>query len=450
MLFASVFTIVSIGVFLVLYFMLSNELDRRLQSEIDETHDTILETQRAEAPEALSKVVDRYAAFDRKTDDIFLLTDANGTYLAGNIKPIPYFTGWKRIEWNQLHILGPAKPIDPDTAVVAKWTKVDNGLLLVGDGDGDIVEAREILMASLAGGTLLTILLATLGATLLGTIAQRRVRAMEIALEAVALGSLDARVPRYPAGDDFDKVGARINLTLERLQDLIGAVRQVTTDVAHDLRTPIGHIRQRLEAALNAPTETQDHQATIQSAILGLDSVTETFDSLLRIAEIEAGARKSRFADLDLSSLIASVSESYEPVALDAGHTLVQSSGHPATVSIHGDEKLLTQLFVNIIENAIRHCPPGSKICVEVASVASKPTVTISDNGPGIPEAQREFVFRRLYRLEKSRTTPGNGLGLSLVSAIVGLHDAEIELSDNKPGLAVKICFPDRAMAVQA
>lgn len=445
MLFASIFTILTICVFAVLYLKLSGELDARLRAEILETQKNILETQDNNPSEPLAQVVQRYAFFDKSTDDVFLFVDADGHFVAGNIKPIPLFPGWKRLTWADLVPLAKRTDDDePDEGIMAKWTKVKGGSLLIGDSDEEISEARDILLVSLAAGTLIMIASALAGASLLGAVAQRRVHGIETTLEAVARGELDVRVPDSNFNDDFSQIGARINLTLDRLQSLFGTLRQVSTDIAHDLRTPIARIRQRLEGVLSTASGPQNHPQAIESAINEIDDVMETFEALLRIAEIEAGARRSSFKSYDLVNILSNVVESFEPVAADAGQHLVSRLGSAGAAHVLGDEKLLTQLFVNVVENAIRHCPVGSRISIELNAQASSPEAVVRDDGPGIPEADRERVFRRLYRLEKSRTSPGHGLGLSLVAAIAHLHGAETTLADNNPGLTVSVRFPDQ------
>jgi signal transduction histidine kinase len=186
----------------------------------------------------------------------------------------------------------------------------------------------------------------------------------------------------------------------------------------------------------------------MEDALTDLDAIMETFDALLRITQIEAGARKARFANVDLAAVLDDVGDVYAAVAEDAGHSLTPADGRWKPAIVRGDRELLVQLFANLIENAIRHCPKGTLISLALYDEPSGFRAELSDNGPGIPAAEREKVFRRLYRLERARSTPGSGLGLTLVAAIAELHDAKIRLEDNAPGLNVTISFPGARDAI--
>ena len=178
------------------------------------------------------------------------------------------------------------------------------------------------------------------------------------------------------------------------------------------------------------------------SALVDIDSITETFDALLRITQIEAGARRARFVHVDLNPLLGDVYDVYEVVAEDAGDKLGYAADVNGPAYVRGDPELLVQLFANLVENSIRHCPAPTEIKLRLCERDNAYVVEVTDNGPGIPERERENVFRRLYRLERARSTAGSGLGLSLVAAIVELHGARIALRDNAPGLCVEVCFP--------
>jgi len=261
-------------------------------------------------------------------------------------------------------------------------------------------------------------------------------------LNATAQGNLTARVPISSAHDDLDLVGERINAMLSHLQRAVDALKQVSSDIAHDLKTPIARIQQRVDIALAAQPQSSENGAVLSSIRNDLSNVIETFEAILRIAQIEGGARKARFKDTNLGDVVARVVEAYEAVGEDTNHRIsFERPQNSAALLVHGDQDLLTQLFANLIENGIRHTPPGSRIKLMVGRNGNAVTAIVRDDGPGIPEVERENVFRRLYRLDKSRFTQGSGLGLSLVEAIATLHDARITLEDNNPGLAVRLEF---------
>jgi signal transduction histidine kinase len=208
------------------------------------------------------------------------------------------------------------------------------------------------------------------------------------------------------------------------------------------LKTPIRHLKQRLETSRRTSKTVEDYRNVLDNASDEIDSIVETFEALLRIAQIEAGARKARFSEIVLNDVLANVAEAYEQVGEDSGFKFTTNLSQAKSITIYGDRELLTQLFANLLENSFHHCLPGTEVNIKLLSNSHGPVVQITDTGPGIPAEERENVFRRLYRLEKARTTPGNGLGLSLVAAIADLHEAMIELSENKPGLCVSVQFP--------
>jgi signal transduction histidine kinase len=326
-------------------------------------------------------------------------------------------------------------------AVVGTWTPIKGGYLFVGDGNGDIKDAQRLLLTGLLWGIALSVVCALLGGYGLGLKTQRRVAEMEQVLDGVASGELHRRIPRNAASDDIDHVAALINVTLDRLQRLIGNLKQVSVDIAHDLRTPISRMRQKLETVRSRAGGVEIYKAAVDESIGEIDSIADTFDALLRISEIEAGARKTKFVDVELNGLLANIIDALEAVAEERQHRLRAPNCTLNPVTVRGDRRLLNQLFLNLIENSILHCPPASDIEVELVSDPRHSVVRVRDTGPGIPPDEREKVFRRLYRLEKSRTTRGSGLGLSLVAAIAELHSAKITLADNKPGLVAEIVF---------
>jgi signal transduction histidine kinase len=221
----------------------------------------------------------------------------------------------------------------------------------------------------------------------------------------------------------------------------MAVMREVTNDIAHDLRTPLGRLRNHLEGALQRDAPPAELRAAVADALEQADAILDTFRALLRIAEIETGSRRAGFRILDLSGLAEGLAEGYAAVAEDRGQMLVAAVA--PGVRVWGDPALLSQLLVNLIENALRHTPAGATVRVAVALRDGAPEVTVADDGPGIPAADRERVFRRFVRLETSRSTPGSGLGLSLVAAVAELHGIAVRLGDNRPGLVVSLRFPN-------
>jgi signal transduction histidine kinase len=253
-------------------------------------------------------------------------------------------------------------------------------------------------------------------------------------------GDLSQRVPVRGTQDEFDELAKSMNAMLDRIEDLMHSMRQVSNDIAHDLRTPLTRLRQRLEYAKRHHGTVAELHEVVGHSIRQVDSILETFGALLRIAQIEAGGRVSGKRVIDISTLLSGIVDDFSPAAEDRGLQLDADVGQDLKVT--ADPELLTQMVVNLVDNAIRYCPAGSRIRVAANAAGGNLELAVSDTGPGIPREEREKVLRPFYRLESSRTTEGNGLGLSLVAAIAKRHDAKLLLGDNGPGLRVSVVFP--------
>jgi signal transduction histidine kinase len=434
---------INTAVFTGLYFSISQQLTAHLRAHIDEVRRTLIDVEGHESDgfKELAAMVEGHARAAQSDEDIYFLTDDAGNRVAGNVSSLERFDGWRAIPWQDLKLLGTWSPNRSSDAIIGRWSKIKGGYLFVGDGNGDIRDAQRLLSNGLLLGIGLSMVFAIIGGWLLGFNAQRRIVQIDDALDAVASGDLGRRVVRGSTSDDIDHVAALINVTLERLQRLFTNLRQVTVDIAHDLRTPISRMRHRLETVRAGPDQIQAYKDATDASIEEIDIIAETFDALLRIAEIESGARKNKFVDVELNGLLANITDALDAVAEERKHRLHPAKQATEPVMVRGDRRLLNQLFVNLVENAIVHCPESAEIEVEVATSSGQPVVRVRDTGPGIPPDEREKVFRRLYRLEKSRTTAGSGLGLSLVAAIAELHGAHITLSDNGPGLLAEVRF---------
>ena len=268
----------------------------------------------------------------------------------------------------------------------------------------------------------------------------RRVDAVNRTARAIIDGDLSRRIPVVGSHDELGGLAEGLNRMLARIEELMESLRHVTSDIAHDLRTPLGRLRQRLEASRIKTSSTAEYEAAIDAAIADTDAILKTFEALLRIAQIEAGARRARFENTDLSAVAENVFEAFAAVAEDEGKRL--DARIESDISVNGDRELLTQMLANLTENALRHTPAGTVVEVRLERVNGSARLTVSDTVPGIPAEDREQVFRRFYRLDASRSTPGSGLGLSLVAAVAKLHDATISLEDNAPGVRVVVVFP--------
>jgi signal transduction histidine kinase len=438
--FALLFALTVTGLVAVLYLTLVSELESDIRQRVEEMSDTLHAIDKQQGFEGLAAVVAEEAKSVRDFDSIFLLRGEDGTFKAGNVQNVRLFAGWGELDRAWLPMV--ADKGGPDDRFFATWTPVSKGQLLVGNSDRALREVQRILLHGLGWGLAAAILLGVGSATYLARRAQQKIDVFATTLSKVSRGEIAERVPITQSHDDLDHVAAQINATLAHLQKLIESVNQASSDIAHDLKKPIGRLRRRLELALSNADDGASFRTQVEEALEELDSIVDTFEALLRITQIEAGARRSRFCDVELGTVLADVADVYEPVAEEAGGRLISTVAIAERAQVTGDRDLLTQLFANLIENAIRHSPAGTRIDVSLLTRGERHVAIVADSGPGIPAHECENVFRRLYRLERERSTPGSGLGLSLVAAIAELHGAAVVLGDNSPGLRVEVSFP--------
>ncbi len=358
---------------------------------------------------------------------IALVDRARGS-IAGNFAaPGPRVGPWD-LDVGRAAVLGVGATLSPDLYV------------FVGRDAAGVAATRGRIIAVclwIVGGALLV---AVAAGVLFGLRFMRRVDAITRTCEAIVSGRFTERIALAGGGDEWDRLAAAINQMLDRIATLMDDLRQVSSDVAHDLRTPLTRLRARLEDARRAAASQADYAAAVTSAIDDTDQILAMFAAVLRISQIEAGSRAAAFAPVRLSELLRHLVEMYRPVAEDAGQLLSAQLGEEA--SIGGDAELLTQMFSNLIENAIRHTPRGTHIRVGLRRSAGTMLATVSDDGPGIPPEERAKVLKRFYRMSNSRTAAGHGLGLALAAAIAALHRAPLTLADAGPGLRVGAAFP--------
>lgn len=306
----------------------------------------------------------------------------------------------------------------------------------VGDHSG-FTAMLELAMIAVA---VLLVVLAGLAAVLVTRRTVGRIEEINATSRAIMQSGLDRRIPLRGSHDEWDRVAENLNQMLDRIETLMGEVKQVSDNVAHDLRTPLTRMRGRLEKAYHHERNSEADASLIGDTIADLDAVLGMFASITRISEIETRARRSAFRALNLAEIAGEVVELYDAAAEEVATRLSLSGDRE--VAITGDRDLLFDAIANLVDNAIKHGRPGGKVTVTCRNAGSTAMIAIADDGPGIAADQHDHVFKRFYRLEQSRYTPGNGLGLSLVAAVSRLHGAEIALQDNAPGLTVQLSFP--------
>lgn len=366
------------------------------------------------------------------------LASLDGKTVAGNVPSCTSEIGWLDVHADELGI-------DTDESYRFYTTRLGDHILSMGRSVRELDEVRQYSLNSFLLTFLVSTVLALIGGSVLASRSHSRVRSIVSSMDSVAGGNLSARLPISSRKDDIDNLASNMNDALTLLQQQIDGMKQVSSNIAHDLKTPLNRLYIKIEEAASKADAGEPVQEKLDEAIEEAANINGTFEALLRIAQIEAGARKSKFAALDLQPTLETAVEVYDAVVEENEQTI--SLRLDATVEknagLHllGDKDLLLQMVVNIIENAIRHCPAGTDIVVNAGVVNSVVWMSVCDNGPGIPEQEREKVFQRLYRLEASRTTKGSGLGLSLVRAVADLHCGTVSLGDNNPGLCVKVIF---------
>lgn len=425
--------------FSVLFWSVTQEMTDELKALIEEDMRPLITAYAEGRPDRLISAVRERAEAARPGETLLLLQTANGTVLGGNIDRFPPFTGWKELTLSSSRPDARTASGAPyqDTALVL-GVQLRQIFLLAGRSFHPIRETQRLLVRSTVWALAVTIVLALAGGALFSRSAIRRIEAINSAFSDITAGNLSRRVPARGTRDELDQLAININQMLDQVEVLLSNLQQVTNDIAHDLRTPLGRLRQGLEATRLKDSSIEEYQQTIDHAIDQSDHILDTFSALLRIAQIESRVRRSQFATVDLSGLAETIVDAFDTVLEDAGQKLVVNV-QPG-VKIHGDKDLLTQMLANLVANATHHCGVGTEITISLTP-GPAPVLTVADTGQGIPEDEREAVLRRFYRLEKSRTTSGSGLGLALVKAIADLHQATLTLSDNGPGLRVAMEF---------
>lgn len=403
----------------------------------------------ARATDPLTAAVLLERRLRRGKSSFYLLQDASGRAVAGNIEPVAPLVGAFESRIELAPARGAAQAL-PEIREVIGYAALgaDGTLAIAADGVERLNAAERAILSAFAAAGLGALLLAGAGGLLVSRGFLRRIEAIAATAGAVRAGRLDARAPARANGDEIDALGVTVNAMLDRSHALMDNLRQVSSDVAHDLRTPLARLRQTLERARDEAKTEPQFRAAIDAALAEADGLLDTFSALLRIAQIESKSRRAGFAPVDLSAVMALTRDTYGPVAEDGGRRLVATLAPGLAVS--GDRELLTQMAANLIENALRHTPVGATVTLDLRregqgegqGEGGEIVARFADDGPGIPAQEREKALRRFYRLERSRTTPGNGLGLSLVAAVVELHGGTLALGDAAPGLVVEIRLP--------
>ena len=384
----------------------------------------------------------------RPGSSVYLVTTPKGEGLAGNVGSLEPgvldHPGWLETSYRRIEA-----PDDVEHRALVEVVELPDGFRLLVGRD---LEERERIYGIIANAGrwsfALVVVLGLAGGFFVSRRVLNRIDAMTETAQTIMAGDLAGRLPIAGTGDELDRLAKNLNAMLERIEALMGGLKEVSDNIAHDLKTPLTRLRNRCEQALRSAEGEVDYRAALEATIAELDDLIRTFDALLMIARAESGQARGNMTEFDAAEIARDVGELYEPLADEKGVVLKVDA--PSAAPVRGNRELVSQALANLVDNAIKYAgPETSKINGEAAEIVvgagadgERITLTVADHGPGIPDADRGRVVERFVRLEQSRSQPGSGLGLSLASAVARLHGGELKLEDNHPGLRSVIALP--------
>jgi signal transduction histidine kinase len=383
----------------------------------------------------------------RPGSSLYLVTTPSGEGLAGNVGSLEPGVldrpGWLETNYHRLE-----SPEGTEHRALVRVVQLPGGFHLLVGRD---LEERERLFAIVVNAgqwsLALVIVLGLIGGFFVSRRVLSRIDAMTGTAQTIMAGDLSGRLPVAGTGDELDRLADNVNAMLERIEALMRGLKEVSDNIAHDLKTPLTRLRNRCEQALRSATGETSYRAALESTIAESDDLIRTFDALLMIARAESGQARDNMTEFDASEIARDVGDLYEPVADEKGIALKIDA--PAAAPVRGNRELVSQALANLIDNAIKYAGPSGKvngvpaeIVVRAGNDGERITLSVADRGPGIPDADRGRVVERFVRLEQSRSESGSGLGLSLASAVARLHGGELKLEDNHPGLRTTIALP--------
>jgi len=374
-------------------------------------------------------------------DSVYLLYDENKRILAGNLSKIPdgLNEGWHILKLKNL--TRNTKQQEHSARIIL--TSLSDQLTLINGLDIDSAHQQEhMIFNSLLMGIAIVLLLGAIGGLIIGITTVRKVNVINQTILEIREGDLSIRIPSKGTDDEYDLLSDNINLMLDQIQKLMAGIKNISNNIAHDLRTPLTRLRSHLETMQR--DSMNQNKDDIADAIAETDSILSTFNALLRINNVESGSQAGHFSTILITDLLEDIISFYEPVAANNNVKIQLIS--PENIQFIGDRDMIFQAIANLLDNAIKYSPVNTVIMIKSDLLAGDSSklleITISDNGIGISDQEKPKVFDLFYRSEKHRDHKGNGLGLSLVNAIISLHNGKITLEDNNPGLTVRIHLP--------
>ncbi|NKC14712.1 MAG: HAMP domain-containing protein [Gammaproteobacteria bacterium] len=410
---------------------MSSQADQTIAAEIEGLAEQYLE----HGLEGLNGLIAERIRRDPRGESVYLFASPDYRALAGNLDRWPKAAADEQ-GWIDFTLQTPAG----SRSVRARSFVLSGGLrLLVGRDVHSLEKVRTLVHRAIAWGLAITVALAIAGGAATSRATLRRIEAINQTSREIMAGDLGLRVPTSGSGDDFDQLAGNLNAMLDEIETLMASVRDVSDNVAHDLRTPLTRLRHRLETLKSSVDGDSEAGRLVEAATDDVDQLLSAFTALLRIARLEAGQVVSAFEPLELGGLADDAYDLYEAVAESRGLSLKRRIMSGCV--INADRDLLFQALGNLLENALKFTPPSGDVTIEVVRRGEQVLLAVADTGLGVPKAQHEQMFERFFRGERSRTTPGHGLGLSLVAAVARHHGASVDVYDNEPGLTVALRF---------
>jgi signal transduction histidine kinase len=434
-LYAIIFGLSALALAIFLWWATAGLLNRQVEAAINADAQGLGERYEEGGIPALILTIQDRMSQNVDENAIYLLADSDLHPLAGNLDSWPTQVSASD-SWFELVV---RRGTHEALARIHRYDLPGGFHLLIGRDIGSRAKLRSLLTAGLLWALLVMVVLGSAGALAIQSLFKRSLADVSATADAISRGDLSNRVRISGRGDEFDRLAETINDMLDRIARLMDGVRQVSNAIAHDLRTPITRARARLEDAALHARDASDLHAAVERATSDLDGIVSVFQGLLRIAEIEAGSRRSAFASLDVYSLLADLHELYGAAAEEQGQQIDLLAKPP--LSMFGDREL-QQAVANLLENALKFSPPGKPILLGAGRLGDRIEIVVADSGPGIPLEDLARVTERFYRGESARSTPGSGLGLSLVQAVVQLHNGSLRLEDNHPGVRAVLSLP--------
>lgn len=435
-LYASFFVISVLVLFAFLYWSTIGSLNRQIDATLDTEILGLAEQYERRGINGLVEIINQRVARNQDSRSIYLFADASLRPLAGNLRVWPAVPASSdgRIAF-ELAVAG-ASPVP----VRAKILSVGRSFrLLVGRDVRELTALDKTFERSAAWGIAVVLLLAFSGGLLMSLGARRRIASINRTARRIIAGNFSERVPDAGSRDEYDDLALNINAMLDQIESLFDSVRHVGDSIAHDLKTPLTRLRNRLELLATSASPGVEE---IQRCVAESDRLLNTFNALLRISRVESGAYRAAFREVDLGEIVSDACDLYRAAADERDISIDVDVTGPA--QIHGDRELLAQAVANLLDNAVKYAPDGGRIGLTVSSSNGHCRIVVADNGDGVAPGDLHRIAQRFVRLDSSRSAPGNGLGLSLVSAVVEQHRGTLAFEDNQPGLKVTLELPRR------